>query len=54
MEKTKRDMWKIYINNDKNNEFPGFNTIEKDIIFLRFLIKNINLKQKMINLKKNI
>ena len=31
MDKTIRQMWIIYVNNDKNNEFPGFNTIENDI-----------------------
>ena len=31
LDKTIRQMWIIYVNNDKNNEFPGFNTIENDI-----------------------
>ena len=31
LEKTVKEMWIIYINDDKNNEFPGFNTIKYGI-----------------------
>ncbi len=31
LEKTIKEMWLIYINDDKDNEFPGFNTMKDDI-----------------------
>ena len=31
LEKTVKEMWIIYINDDKHNEFPGFNTIKYGI-----------------------
>ena len=31
LEKTIREMWIIYINDDKDKEFPGFNTLKDDI-----------------------
>lgn len=35
LEKTIREMWIIYINDDKDKEFPGFNTLKDDINKLR-------------------
>ena len=31
LEKTVKEMWNVYINDDKDNDFPGFNTIKYDI-----------------------
>ena len=31
LEKTIKEMWIIYINDDKDKEFPGFNTLKDDI-----------------------
>ena len=32
LEKTVKEMWIVYINDDQNNDFPGFNTIKYDIL----------------------
>lgn len=37
LNKTVRNFWEVYINNDKYNEFDGFQTIKDDIISLRKL-----------------
>ena len=39
-------MWIIYISDDKNNEFPGFNTIKYDIN----KFKKLNESDEYINL----
>ena len=39
-------MWIIYISDDKNNEFPGFNTIKYDIN----KFKELNESDEYINL----
>lgn len=31
LDKTVKEIWIVYISDDKNNEFPGFNTIKYDI-----------------------
>jgi hypothetical protein len=54
MEKTVRDMWKIYINDDKNNEFPGLNTIEKDINKFRKLGESEKYIQLYISVSQNL
>ena len=46
LEKTVKEMWIIYINDDKNNEFPGFNTIKYDIN----KFKELNESDEYINL----
>jgi len=46
LEKTVKEMWIIYISDDKNNEFPGFNTIKYDIKKFR----ELNESDEYINL----
>ena len=46
LEKTVKEMWIIYINDDKHNEFPGFNTIKYDIN----KFKELNESDEYINL----
>jgi len=46
LEKTVKEMWIIYINDDKHNEFPGFNTINYDMN----KFKELNESDEYINL----
>ena len=46
IEKTVKEMWIIYINDDKHNEFPGFNTINYDMN----KFKELNESDEYINL----
>ena len=37
LERTVKEMWIVYIRDDKNNYFPGFNTIKYDVLKFRQL-----------------
>ena len=57
LNKTIKEMWFAYINDDKNNNFIGFDTIKQDIIKLRQLGETetyINLYIKIANDFENI
>lgn len=53
LEKTIREMWLIYINDDKNNEFPGFNTIKDDINKFKEMKEPEEYIQLYISISKN-
>ena len=49
LEKTIREMWLVYINDDPDNDFPGFNTLKCDIDKFR----NLGETEDYINLYIN-
>ncbi len=52
-EKTVREMWLIYINDDKDNSYPGFNTIKSDINKFKELGESEEYIQVYIDICKN-
>ena len=57
LNKTIKEMWLAYINDDKNNDFIGFETIKDDIIKLRKIGETeayVNLYIKIANDFENI
>ena len=52
-ERTVREMWLIYINDDKDNSYPGFNTIKSDINKFKELGESEEYIQVYIDICKN-
>ena len=53
LEKTIREMWIIYINDDKEKEFPGFNTLKDDINKFKEMNEPDEYIQQYIFISKN-
>ena len=53
LDKTIREMWLIYINDDKDKEFPGFNTLKDDINKFREIEESEEYIQQYIFISKN-
>ena len=53
LEKSIREMWLIYINDDADNEFPGFNTLKYDVDKLRYLEESEEYINNYINISIN-
>ena len=54
LEKTIQEMWIIYINDDKDKEYPGFNTLKDDINKFREMKEPEEYIKQYIFISKNI